>query len=97
MPRSYLGLCDQLTFNFRVLYARDALRDMTSLCDKCYEHVLQPGPCAGFVLSGPVRPITFHSGVFLTHILLGTPHGHLICVCMCDDSLYSVICGYVML
>ena len=35
--------------------------------------------------------------MFMTHILLGTPYRDLICVCMCDDSLYSVICvGFVL-
>ena len=66
---------------------------MKSLCDKCYERVLVP------VLScrGLCDQFTFHSGVFMTHILLGTAYGDLICVCMCDDSLYSVICGYVQM
>ena len=40
---------------------------------------------------------TLHSGVFMTHILLGTPYGVLSCICMCDDSLHSVIWGYVQM
>ena len=66
---------------------------MTSLFDKCYEHVLVP------VLScrGLGDQFTFHSGVSMTYILLGTPYGDLICVCMCDDSLYSVICDRFVL
>ena len=102
MPRSYQGLCDQFTFHFRVIYdrysllrfdLRDERRDVTSLCDECYEHVLV------LLLScrGLCDQFTFHSGVFMTHILLGTPYGDLICVCMCDDSLYSVICDRFLL
>ena len=95
-------------FHFRVIYDRysllrfyfrDEWRDVTwrvcvtSLCNKCYEHVLMP------VLScrGLCNQFTFHSGVFMTHILLGTPYRDLICVCMCDDSLYSVICDRFVL
>ena len=100
LPKSYRGLCDQFTFHSRVFYHRNSVlrfdlldewRDVKSLCDKCYECVLVP------VLScrGLCDQFTFHSRVFITYIRLGTPYGDLICVC--DDSLYSVICGSVQM
>ena len=115
MPRSYQGLCDQFTFHFRVIYdrysllrfdLRDEWRDVTSLCDKSVWQMLWTRRCAGFVLSGSVRPIYFPFWrVYDSYSSWHSVWRFDLCLhvlrffVLCDlwSIFYSVICGYVTL
>ena len=96
----------KLSFLSRVFYYRNSIlrfdlrdewRDVTwRFCDKSVWQMLWMRPCAGFVLSGSVWPIYFPlSRVYDLHSSWHSVWGfHL---CLCDDSLYSVICGSVQM